>query len=242
MRLIYIDDSADEKSYVFSALCVHDSNWKECFDKLRDLRRNFRARYGVLVRKEFHATDFVAGRGDLSTTRKVTKFERATMFRENIQLIAELPNLKIINACGPKAQRLRLFERMLNRINILLRKSEEKGLLIVDEGSESEYLRLARKMGVYNPIPSKYGKWIGDASRHSNLPINEIVEDPFFKDSRSSFFLQAADFVAFSLLRNENQLPSRNKYGIQECFPLLEKVLVKEAYGADPRKLGIIRA
>lgn len=242
MRLIYIDDSADERSYVFSALCVQDTAWKACFDKLRDQRRDFRQRFGVLVRKEFHATDFVAGRGELSTTRKVTKHERSVMFRESLESIASLPSLRIINACGPKSQRLRLFERMLVRINNFLSKSQEKGLLIVDEGSEGEYLRLARKMGVYNPIQSRYGQWIGEDNSHKNVPINEIVEDPFFKDSKSSFLLQAADFVAFSLLRNENQLPSRNKYGIHECFPLLDNVLVKEAYGADPRKLGIIRA
>ncbi len=242
MRLIYIDDSADEKSYVFSALCVPDANWKSSFDLLRDQRRSFRERYGVLVRKEFHATEFVAGRGQLSTTRTVSKYERSLMFRETIEMISNMEGLRIINACGPKAEKMRLFERMLNRINTLLNKANEKGLLIIDEGSESEYLRLARKMGVYNPIPSRYGNWLGEKSSHTNLPINQIVEDPFFKDSKSSFFLQAADFVAFSLLRNENQIPSRNKYGIHECFPLLYSVLVKEAYGKDPRKLGIIRA
>ncbi|MCC6475735.1 DUF3800 domain-containing protein, partial [bacterium] len=192
MKLIYIDDSADEKQYVFSALCIPDVTWKASFDKLRDQRKEFRSRFGVLVRKEFHATDFVAGRGQLSTVRTVTKHERSIMFREAIENIAALPGIRIINACDSKSQRLRLFERLLNRINILLKKSSEKGLLIVDEGSEGEYLRLARKMGVYNPIPSKYGNWIGEQGKHTNLPINEVVEDPFFKDSRSSFFLQAA--------------------------------------------------
>lgn len=241
MRLIYIDDSADEKTYVFSAICIHESHWKTSFDMIRDQRREFRNRFGVYVRKELHATDLVAGRGQISE-RTVTKHERSVIFRESVEGVAKLPGVQILNACGPKGMKMRLFERLLNRLNKALEAWNDKGLLIIDEGSQAEYTRLTRRMGVYNPIPSRYGNWIGSENALKNLPINEIVEDPFFKDSRSSFFLQAADHVAFSLLRKENQLPSRNKYGIHQCFDLLDSVLVKVAYRSDPSKQGIIRA
>jgi hypothetical protein len=51
--------------------------------------------------------------------------------------------------------------------------------LISDEGKEVAYTRLIRKMGVYNPIPSRMGAWPeGTATR--NIPIELILEDPVF--------------------------------------------------------------
>lgn len=36
-----------------------------------------------------------------------------------------------------------------------------------------------------------------------NIPNDRLIEDPFFKASHQSYFLQAADFIAFALLKAE---------------------------------------
>ena len=77
------------------------------------------------------------------------------------------------------------------------------------------------------------------ADRRRNIPINRIVEDLIFKESQRSYFIQLADFCAFALLRQENPVPSRSKYGIDKAFATLEPILVREASTKDP--LGIIR-
>jgi hypothetical protein len=241
MRLIYIDDSGDEQTSVFSAICVKDERWRECFRMLKEYRTDLRKRYGVFVRRELHATELVGGRGQISD-RVVTKHQRSVIFDETIQLVARMPDIKILNACGPRNSKAVLFERLVNRINRTLESWGERGILFVDKGGEAEMTRLLRKMSVYNPIPSNQGVWQDTGNVVRNIPVERIIEDPVFKDSADSFFVQCADLVAFSLLRKERPLAARNKYGIHLCFDKLDAVLVKIAFRADPNHQGIVRA
>lgn len=48
-----------------------------------------------------------------------------------------------------------------------------------------------------------------------------------------------ADFVAYSLLRKEQPLASKNAYGYHECFDILTDVAAREASLTDP--MGVIR-
>lgn len=52
---------------------------------------------------------------------------------------------------------------------------------------------------------------------------------------------QAADFCAYSLLRFEGPTERAVKMGFDQSFLRLENTFIKQAFGADPRKLGIIR-
>jgi hypothetical protein len=95
-------------------------------------------------------------------------------------------------------------------------------------------------MCVYNPIRSRYGTW-PDGSLTKNMPITRILEDIVFRDSKDSMFIQLADFCAYALFRSEYPLPSKSKYGLDTAFSLLHPICIREAYKADPKKLGIIR-
>jgi hypothetical protein len=67
------------------------------------------------------------------------------------------------------------------------------------------------------------------------------VEDIVYRKSERSLFIQAADFCAFSLLRMETPTPKIERMGLADAFLVLERVLEKRAYSADPRRLGIVR-
>jgi hypothetical protein len=115
-----------------------------------------------------------------------------------------------------------------------------RAVIVADEGREREITRALRKMGVYNPIPSHVGNW-GDGSRTKNVPVQRVIEDPVFKKSHQSFFIQLADAVAYSLLKREVS-PTRNakRYGIDRMFEeALTGVCWKKASRFDP--LGIVR-
>jgi hypothetical protein len=120
-----------------------------------------------------------------------------------------------------------------------MQEKDSHALLIMDEGKESEYTRLRRRMGVFNPIPSKFGVWRDTGTKTKNIPIDRIVEDPFFKKSDQSYFIQLVDFAAYALLRREHPIPSKSKYGLHEAFNVLKQILVQEASPRDPE--GIIR-
>jgi len=238
MHLIYTDDSRDEQLCVFSALTVPVDRWQEAFAKVRQFRRGLKKSDGIYVYAELHAWKFVSGRGKISD-RIVPKGRRCQIFKEALQMIAGLPETRLFNAVFPAKQDERAFERLLNRIHRTMSTWESYAILICDTGKEAAYTRLTRRMQVYNPIPSKHGTWQDTGTITKNIPIDRIIEDPFFKKSSQSYFIQLVDFCAYALLRRERPLPSKTKYGLDRAFQLLNPILVLEASTRDPE--GVIR-
>jgi len=238
MHLVYIDDSRDEQTCIFSALAISASEWQNAFQQVRDFRKGLKKSDGIYIYKEFHAWKFVSGRGMIAD-KVVPKGRRCALFGKTLELVASLPGTRLFNAVFPLKEDERAFERLLNRVNRTMQAWDSHAILICDEGKESEYTRLRRRMGTYNPIPSKLGRWIDTGTKTKNIPIDRIIEDPFFKSSAQSYFIQLADFCAYSLLRREHPIPSKTKYGLDRSFELLSTILVKEASRYDPE--GIIR-
>jgi hypothetical protein len=237
LHLIYIDDSRDEEVCAFSAIIVAADRWRESFEQLRSFRRSLKQSDGIFVRKELHAWKFVSGRGRISD-RVVTKYRRSRIFREALTQVASLPGVRLANAVSTAEDDERVFEYLANRINRTMRAWTSYAILICDEGKEAVYTRLLRKMGVFNPIPSMLGAWPeGTVTR--NIPVELILEDPIFKASQRSYFIQLADFCAYALLRKERPLASKVRYGLDTAFDLLDPILLREATQYDPQ--GIIR-
>jgi hypothetical protein len=238
MHLIYIDDSRDEQLCVFSALCIPALQWRESFDAVRQFRRDLKKQYGIYVYTELHAWKFVSGRGNVST-QIVTKWDRCQIFKQALNRVANLPGARLFNACFPHKQDELAFERLLNRVERTLKSWDSLAILISDKGKEAAYIRLARRMQRYNPIPSAYGAWLDTGQSYKNIPLTRIIEDPFFKDSSQSYFIQMVDFCAYALLRRERPLQSKTRYGLDKAFDCLKPILVTEATRKDPD--GIIR-
>lgn len=238
MHLIYIEDSADEDIAVFSAMALPVEQWRACFASLKEFRRGLKRTYGIYVYKELHAWKFVSGRGNIAD-RVVTKFQRAAIFQQTLDLVARLPGAQLFNACFPKGRAEQAFERLINRIERTLISWDSHAVLFCDEGKESDITRMVRRMGVYNPIPSLFGTWMDTGATSKNIPLQRIVEDPVFKKSDQSYFIQLVDFVAFSLLRRERPTEKLKKYGLDTAFEKLRPVLVTAATRYDPD--GILR-
>lgn len=237
MHFIYMDDSGDEYVRAYSALAIADVDWKETFSKVKEHRRALKKQYGIFVTEEFHATDFVSGRGRIST-RIVPKGLRCHIFRETLKVIAQFPGVRLFNAIGSRITDSLIFERLMNRININMQKSGSNAVIVMDEGKD--YTALVRRMSVYNPIQSMYGRW-GDGNLYKNIPLDHILEDIIFRDSQKSYFIQLVDFCAYALFRNEYPLPSKQKYNLDQAFQELHAICIPACFSADPKKLGIIR-
>lgn len=238
MHLIYIDDSRDEQLCIFTALAIPDDQWHESFQRVRDFRHSLKQAYGLYVHYEIHAWKFISGRGRPSD-HIITKGQRAAIFGDLLETTAALPGARLFNAVFPHYHEERAFERLLNRINRTMQAWGSYAVLICDEGKESVYTRLVRRMYVYNPIPSQFGVWLDSGQAVKNIPLDRVVEDPFFKESTQSYFVQLADCAAYALLRRERPIASKTKYGIDRAFSLLSPMLVREASRRDPE--GIIR-
>lgn len=237
MYLVYIDDSYSKGVYCFSAVAVHSDYWKQVFRNVRAWRKELKKSDGIYMYKELHATDFVSGRGRIAP-KPVAKFRRCQIYRNALKLLGAQRGVRIFNACSNRNQ-LEAFERLLNRINITMEKAARShAILICDEGAEGDFTRLARKMAVHNYIPSRYGRW-HDGSYSRNLPTNHILEDPIFKESSKSYFVQMADFCAYAILQKERPHPARKRYGLHEAWRLVRRKFVLVAHRKDPD--GIIR-
>ncbi len=240
MHLIYIDDSHDQTAglYVFSAIAIQADLWSDVFVSVRDWRRSIRDSDGIYVTKELHAWEFVSGRRRIAPPpRTVTKWRRCEIFKDGLRMLAEQDGVNIFNSALTNQDWA--FERLLNRINRTMKAWQSHALLICDEGKEAHLTRLVRRMSVHNPIPSRYGVWLDTGRFTRNIPLDRIIEDPFFRPSVRSYFVQMADFCAYALLRKECPLPSKNKYGLHKAFTLLAPICVRAANPRDPH--GIIR-
>lgn len=115
-----------------------------------------------------------------------------------------------------------------------------RALIFADQGREMEITRAFRKMNVFNPIPSQFGTWEG-ALKTKNIPVQRVIEDPVFKQSHQSYFIQLADCVAFSLLKREVvPTPLVKRYGIHRMFERsVSSVCFRSASPKDP--FGIVR-
>ena len=238
MHIVYIDDSGDEQVRVFSCLAIPAQRWNDCFAQIQAFRRKLKQRDGIFVKLEFHATDFVSGRGHIAD-RTIPKGARCRIFKETLFETTQLPGVRLFNGAAAKQDEPRLFERLLNRINRTAIRWDSQAILVSDEGKD--YTALLRKMRVYNPIPSMFGGW-QDGNLIRNIVLDRIIEDIFFRRSERSYFIQLADFCAYALLRSERPIPSKSRYGLDGAFDLLRGICTPECFGSDPRRLGIIRA
>lgn len=129
---------------------------------------------------------------------------------------------------------------LARRLSNLLLDYSPKAILVPDEGRERDIERALRRMHVFNPVPSRFGRW-EDGEKAKSITVKHIIEDPVFRRSDRSQFIQLADCVAFALLKREST-PTQHvmDYGLHEMFEEhLSGVCFLKASSTDP--LGIVR-
>jgi hypothetical protein len=239
MWFVYFDESKQNNSFfVYSALVLDSDQWNVAFEGIKELRRNLRREHGIYMRQELHAWKFAAGKGQIAD-RPIMKSERAYIFRRLLTFAANPRLFKVISSVN--TDEFYAFDRIINRINRTAEAHGQYAILICDEGQEVQFTRRLRRMRVHNPIPSHRGIWQDTGKATKNIIVDRILEDPFFKDSSASYFVQLVDFCAYALLRSERPIPSRSRFGYDRMYEILRPVVVQECNRQDPRQLGIIR-
>jgi len=241
MHFIYIDDSTERPTNIFSAVCVPCDQWFEVFDRLKRWRKHLKDTHGIPLNYELHARKFLSGRGVAGNLQSLSRHKRAQIFHKSFQVTNWLNEcgVTVFNVCNDDDNQYRAFERLLNRIDKTMGARKSYAHLICDQGKEDQYTSLVRKMRVHNYIPSKYGAWDGGATT-KNIPLKRIIEDPQFKESHKSYFIQMADFTAYGLLRQEKPTPRIRRHGSHKSFSVLKADTLETVCNpSDPQ--GIIR-
>jgi hypothetical protein len=230
--LAYIDDSKDRTFACFSAIVLPASEWFASERLILHFRAGLDASDGISMTKELHATDFIAGRGDLGSV--VSKWRRARIFEEALTFVTTLPKVSVVNACLSRRSEDLAFARLVDRLNAFAMERDEHMLLISDQGKD--YTPLLRRMrrhdvsltGMTSEMPSIA------AARE---PVERIVEDIVYRDSKLSTFIQLADFCAFALLRFLNPTTKIVAASLSTAFLRLGPVVVADAID-DAAKAG----
>lgn len=131
VRFIYVDESFDAKRFCLSAFLIRHSEWRECFDLVRQHRILLKRDHGIRIREEIHAAEFLAGRGNVSD-QIITKHQRSRIFEGLLRLVAQLPEVMLFNVCLNQADhkdaQLAAWDRLINRLERTLLAMEEREL------------------------------------------------------------------------------------------------------------------
>jgi hypothetical protein len=112
---------------------------------------------------------------------------------------------------------------------------DDRGLIICDHTQDKKLISLIRQMRQYNPVPNP--PQFGPGYR--NLTLNYVIEDPSFRDSEHSYFIQAVDMVAFLAFQYLAPNSYIRKNSARNYFLKLKPILCRVASSTDP--LGIVR-
>ncbi|GGE21597.1 DUF3800 domain-containing protein [Psychroflexus salis] len=247
MHILYVDESGDpgkhkysSPHFILSGLIIAQDDWSLCLSNLKTFRKSVYTKYGLNQRTEIHASELIRI-NNLKKYQAIRKTNRINILKDYASQIPMIfCNSKIINIClkveeFPEADIFELaWSRLLQRYDTYLKKdAKDKGLVIIDDTDSIKLQNLQRKMRVYNPIPSHYD------NGSYNAPINNILEDPFSRNSNQSYFIQTVDVIAHLLYRKEFPKGSLKKYGLEYQFNKFEPILLKRASKED--SLGIVR-
>ena len=253
MYLMYVDESGDTglinsptRYFVLCGLVIHELCWEPCLEAIIDFRRAVRNRYGLKLREEIHSAQMLVTPGALS---RINKGDRLAILRQFADKLASMPDLRVISVVVDKNGRStgydvfeKAWEALIQRFENTIRRHnfpgpsdpDGRGLLFPDNTDNKKLSKLLRRMRRYNPVPHDMMYTPG----YRDMTLTRVIEDPNFRDSRHSYFVQAADLIAFLLYQREE--PSRyvRRKGAHNYFLRLQPILCTQA--SRYNHLGIV--
>ena len=255
MYLMYVDESGDPgltgsptRYFVLSGLVVQELRWRPYLEQIVDFRRRMKALYGLKLREEIHASALITRPEALV---RIRRNDRLSIIRAYAKELSNLPDLNIINIIVDKQGKaagydvfemawkalIQRFENTLSHRNFRgPANPDERGMILCDHTDNKKLTRLLRMMRHFNPVPNMQARF---GSGYRNLALGSIVEDPVFRDSEHSYFIQAIDTAAYLLQQHQAPNAYFRKKSARNYFALLDPILCKVAARADP--LGIVR-
>jgi len=210
MYFAYFDESGDSgrgptsptRFFVLACLLLDATRWAATLDALIALRRDLRVRYGVQVRPEIKALDFVKGRGGM-TGCGLDRPERLRLYDECLAYIAHIGSFSVFAVAVDKApaadsgweSRTAAWTFALQRVDRFCSERGELATVYPDEGHTQLIRPLMRRLRRFQHVRGAFGG-------RRDVRLDWIVEDPNERQSQLSYFVQAADWAAYAAHRS----------------------------------------
>ena len=255
MYLMYVDESGDcglvnspSSHFILTGLVIHESCWMTALEGLIGFRRRMKSKFGLKLREEIHTSQLITSPGPLA---RIRKNDRLAIIRHYADELASNDDFRVIDVVIRKDGKppgydvfdiawQRLIQRFENTLNFQNfprpLSTSENGMIFPDHTDDKKLTRLLRRMRRYNHVPYKAGSNSPTTSR--NLTIEKIAEDPNFKNSEDSLFIQSADLAAYLLRQSLSANSYMKRKGGSAYFDRLEPILCTQASKSDPQ--GIV--
>ena len=252
--LMYVDESGDTglvgsptRYFVLAGLVVHESAWAATLRSLIGYRRYLRTRFGVKIRDELHASVLLSKPGHLGARLK--KHERLAILRTFADHVGSLRDVSLVVVLVDKSTKrvgydvfenawralIQRFENTMCHANFPGAYAADNGLILPDLTDTGRLTKLLRRMRYYNPVPNR--PWYGSGGY--NAPVTRVVEDPYFKDSKHSYFIQAADLAAYLVYQHLSPSKYMRRKGGHAYFHRLSNVYCTQA--SRSHQYGFVR-
>ena len=247
---MYVDESGDTgrkpgstSHFALSGIVVHESRWRDFLQVLIDFRKTLRTVYGLPVRTEIHAVEFISKR-----VLNLAKHDRLAILRNTLDELAKIDFISITNVIVAKQGKpsnydvfdaawgtlFQRFENTMQHGNFPGGHSRDHGMVITDATAGIKLQQMVRRMAVINYVPHHPRFGLGTR----NIPIKRIIEDPHGKDSRQTYPIQACDVVAYFLYQRYTPNSYIQRKRAQSYFNRLAPVL--NTHASRSSKLGIV--
>jgi hypothetical protein len=255
LYLMYVDESGDSglknspsSHFVLTGLVVHELRWRPYLDQLIAFRQRMKHFYKLRLRDEIHAANLITRPGVLIS---IPRQERLAIIRHFADELASMTDLNIINVVVDKSRHIgtdydvfgmawrvliQRFENTMSHRNFAgPANPDERGMLFPDHTDDKKLTKLLRQMRRWNPTPHDSGFSATYGSGYRNLALSNLVEDPNFRNSEHSYFIQATDLAAFLLYQSIVPNMYMRKKGARSYFSRLDPILCKVASRSDPQ-------
>jgi hypothetical protein len=211
MHLVYVDESGDPgahhsptATYFLSSLRIPADRWAEAQNRLVSFRQRMRDQLGLKLAAEIHAVEFLGG------AKMFLGLEARQRLRVALWLIRELRQIPEIRCLTVGCHKHAHAEPM---------KACWRQLAHSLESSTPGQMIMLADMGEEAAIRQAIAQFRAETPRQTTL-----IEDPFHRDSRHSYFLQATDLLAY--LHRQRHHPNalfRDKQP-EEIFEVLDEL------------------
>ena len=253
MYFTYIDESGDtgtkSKYFILSGIIIHENNLEDILLKIIEFRQEIKKKYRLNIREEIHSTEFVNRKVNPRSRKsfeKISKNIRIKILKDTLLFVNSL-NIKTFSVVLDKEKHFNkrkdidilefVWNVFLNRIDSSIKhknidgKADEKTIIISDMTTD-KIIKISRKLKKINYVPSKF------YNNSRQISISTILEDPFMKDSKESYFLQCVDVICYFVKQLYDPHFEIQKKGLNNYYKRISNIHLSVVSGKN--NIGIV--
>jgi Protein of unknown function (DUF3800) len=228
MYLCYVDESGDcgrfdrenpgstgSPYFILAGLAVHASKWKMSLDNFKAFRKKIAREAYLNYDVEFHCAEMIDPR-KIAVYRSISIPDRWKLIEEFAEVTGQNGALSLFvvsidkqnSTLTPEEYLTSAITKLYQAFDEFLKINATNGILLFDRANERHINTHVRKL-------------LGTGASGETVQgvrIGWVIEDPIFRVSTDSMFIQATDVVAYTFKEKEFPQASRQKHQAHKIF------------------------